>query len=228
MSILTRPILEINLDNLLDNYLTLKKISGKAIAAAVVKDDAYGLGAKKVAKLLYDKAKCRHFFVAHGVEGKEVREVAPDAFIYVLQGIGEDSLEEFNEAKLIPVISSKEQLAFWKENRISGIKPIVNIETGLNRLGFREYELSELEDNDRKEFSFVMSHLACGDAKEHFMNQHQLNMFNFLRDTYFPKLPASLSASDGTFLGEDYLFDMVRLGAAMYGINTGGERNRGR
>ena len=201
MSILTRPILEINLDNLLDNYLTLKKISGKAIAAAVVKDDAYGLGAKKVAKLLYDKAKCRHFFVAHGVEGKEVREVAPDAFIYVLQGIGEDSLEEFNEAKLIPVISSKEQLAFWKENRISGIKPIVNIETGLNRLGFREYELSELEDNDRKEFSFVMSHLACGDAKEHFMNQHQLNMFNFLRDTYFPKLPASLSASDGTFLG---------------------------
>ena len=220
MSILTRPILEINLDNLLDNYLTLKKISGKAIAAAVVKDDAYGLGAKKIAKLLYDKAKCRHFFVAHGVEGKEVREAAPDAFIYVLQGIGEDSLAEFNEAQLIPVISSKEQLAFWKEHRIAGIKPIVNIETGLNRLGFREYELSELEESDRKEFSFVMSHLACGDAKEHFMNQHQLDMFNFLRDTYFPKLPASLSASDGTFLGEDYLFDMVRLGAAMYGINT--------
>lgn len=47
MSILTRPILEINLDNLTENYLTLQKISGKATAAAVVKDDAYGLGAAK-------------------------------------------------------------------------------------------------------------------------------------------------------------------------------------
>lgn len=72
----------------------------------------------------------------------------------------------------------------------------------------------------KKEFSLVMSHLACGDAQGHFMNQHQLDMFQFLRETYFPKLPASLSASDGTFLGADYLFDMVRLGAAVYGINT--------
>ena len=30
MSILTRPILEINLDNLTENYLTLQKISGNA------------------------------------------------------------------------------------------------------------------------------------------------------------------------------------------------------
>ena len=220
MSILTRPILEINLDNLTENYLTLQKISGKATAAAVVKDDAYGLDAAKVAGILYRRAKCRHFFVAHAVEGRAVREAAPDAQIYVLQGIGEDSLADFEAAKLIPVISDREQLAFWKEHRISGIKPAVNIETGLNRLGFREYELSEMPDADKKEFSLVMSHLACGDAQGHFMNQHQLDMFQFLRETYFPKLPASLSASDGTFLGADYLFDMVRLGAAVYGINT--------
>ena len=111
MSILTRPILEINLDNLTENYLTLQKISGKA-AAAVVKDDAYGLGAAKVAGILYRRAKCRHFFVAHAVEGRAVREAAPDAQIYVLQGIGEDSLADFEAAKLIPVISDREQLDF--------------------------------------------------------------------------------------------------------------------
>ena len=220
MSILTRPILEINLDNLLKNFLTLQKISGKAITAAVVKDDAYGLGAVKVTDVLYRRAKCRHFFVAHAVEGKAVRSVAPDAHIYVLQGMGQDSLADFEEAHLIPVISDKEQLTYWKEHRLSGIKPVINVETGLNRLGFREFDLSEMSEADKKEFSMVMSHLACGDAQGHFMNQHQLDMFNFLRETYFPKLPASLSASDGTFLGEDYLFDMVRLGAAMYGINT--------
>lgn len=220
MSILTRPILEINLDSLVENFQALQKISGKATAAAVVKDDAYGLGAVKVAEVLYKRAKCRHFFVAHAVEGKEIRAVIPDAQIYVLQGMGRDSLTDFEEARLIPVISSKEQLAYWKEHRIPGIKPAINIETGLNRLGFREFDLSELSEDDKKEFSLVMSHLACGDAQGHFMNQHQLDMFIFLKETYFPKLPGSLSASDGTFLGEGYLFDMVRLGAAMYGINT--------
>lgn len=52
------------------------------------------------------------------------------------------------------------------------------------------------------------------------MNQHQLDNFRRLKEKYFPKLPASLSASDGTFLGAEYQWDLVRLGAAMYGINT--------
>lgn len=220
MSILTRPILEINLNNLLDNYNQLKALSNHAIASAVVKDDAYGLAADIVAKKLYEDGNCRHFFVAHAIEGQKIRNFVPKASIYVLQGIGEDSLEVFQECKLIPVISSPEQFEFWMQNKIEGIKPIINIETGLNRLGFREPDLEAMSDNDRKEFSLVMSHLACGDACEHFMNQHQLDNFHYLKEQFFPDLPASLSASDGTFLGENYQMNMVRLGAAMYGINT--------
>ena len=52
------------------------------------------------------------------------------------------------------------------------------------------------------------------------MNAHQLEEFQRLHNKYFPELPGSLSASDGVFLGEEFQFDMVRLGAAMYGINT--------
>ena len=59
-----------------------------------------------------------------------------------MQGIGEDSLASFERANLIPVIAGKEQLAFWKEHKIKGIKPAIQIETGLNRLGFRENELT--------------------------------------------------------------------------------------
>lgn len=220
MSILTSPILEINLTNLLDNYNQLKQISRHAVAAAVVKDDAYGLHADVVVKKLYEEGGCRHFFVAHGLEGNRIRPLVPDAQIYVLQGIGEDSLEYFQNSRLIPVISSLPALAFWKAHKIEGIRPVINIETGLNRLGFREEDLKQLSEDDKNEFSLVMSHLACGDAKEHFMNQHQLDNFHFLKNKYFPWLPASLSASDGTFLGEDYQMDLVRLGAAMYGINT--------
>ena len=48
MSVLTRPILDIDMGNIVKNYKLLQKIAPKSIAAAVVKDDAYGLGAVKV------------------------------------------------------------------------------------------------------------------------------------------------------------------------------------
>lgn len=186
MSVLTRPILEINLDNLEKNYRFLQTLAQGAEAAAVVKDDAYGLGAETVAERLYENAGCRTFFVAHGIEGEKIRPHVPNAKIYVLQGIGEDSLTSFERANLIPVIAGREQLAFWKEHKIKGIKPAIQIETGLNRLGFRENELTEMSPDDRDLFSLVLSHLACADEQGHFMNEYQLQNFNRLRKDSFP------------------------------------------
>lgn len=220
MSILTRPILEIDLNHLTENYKLLEQLAPKSVSAAVVKDDAYGLGARIVAETLYKEAGCRNFFTAHAVEGMRIRDVVPNANIYILQGIGEDSIELFREHKLIPVISSPEMFEFWKNNKIEDIKPVIHIETGLNRLGFRKKELEALSEEDKSEFGIIMSHLACGDEKDHFMNKYQLENFTRLKEKYFPKLPASLSASDGVFLGADFQQNMVRLGAAMYGINT--------
>ena len=119
MTILTRPILEINTNNIVDNYNYLSNIAGNAIAAAVVKDDAYGLGAKKIAPILYSKAHCRYFFVAYTFEGKQIISECPEAKIYVLQGIGADTIDVFKKIKnLIPVISSPEMLEYWKQNNI--------------------------------------------------------------------------------------------------------------
>ena len=58
MSIFTRPVLQINLQNLVENYKKLQKIASPALAAAVVKDNAYGLGAEMVAEALYNHADC--------------------------------------------------------------------------------------------------------------------------------------------------------------------------
>lgn len=216
----TQPQLEINLNKLLENYQRLSKIIAPAQPSAVVKDDAYGLDAAVVAKTLYEGANCRHFWVAHAIEGAKIFSHVPNADIFVLQGVGEDSLSLFEQYKLIPVISSPEMLMFWKKHAIKGIKPVIHIDSGLNRLGFREADLAKLSPKDLNMFSYVISHLACADEKDHFMNQYQLEKFKHLRQKYFPQIPASLSASDGAFLGEDFCCDMVRLGAAMYGINT--------
>lgn len=218
--IFTQPILEIDLDNLLANYGKLSEIIAPATPSAVIKDDAYGLGAVEVAKILIERADCRNFWVAHALEGAKIAEEADNVNIFVLQGIGADNVHLFKEYQLIPVISSPEMLAFWQKNSVADIKPVIQVETGLNRLGFREDDLQKLSRNDLKVFGMVMSHLACADEQGHFMNAHQLEMFNKIRDKYFPGLPASLSASDGAFLGSEFHYDMVRLGAAIYGINT--------
>lgn len=219
MELYTTPVLNINLKKLVANYRLLQQLSAPAEPAAVVKDDAYGLGAAEIAATLY-AAGCRRFFVAHGSEGAFIRPHAPDAAIYVLQGIGTDSLPFFQSAELTPVICSPAMLAFWQQHRIEGIRPVIQVETGLNRLGFTIAELENLSANERADFSYVLSHLSCADEQAHFMNARQLARFAEIKRRFFPETPATLSASDGVFLGNDFHFDLTRLGAAMYGINT--------
>ena len=63
-----------------------------------------------------------------------------------------------------------------------------------------------------------MSHLACAEALNHPLNARQLATFREIA-SLFSGVPASLSNSSGVFLGPQFQFDMVRPGAALYGIN---------
>ena len=220
MTLYTTPIININLKKIIANYLTLKNLCHPATPSAVIKDNAYGLGAIEVSKALY-KVGCRDFFVAHAQEGAIVAPHLKDANIYVLQGIGIDSLPYFIKHNLIPVICSPEMFSYYKKTPLyQTISPVIQIETGLNRLGFTPDELEQLSSNDLNSFSFVLSHLSCADTPAHFMNEHQLNNFIQIKNRFFAHTKATLSASDGVFISSDFHFDMVRLGAAIYGINT--------
>ena len=220
--IYSQGILTIDIRALVENYRFLKSQAPHSICAAVVKNNAYGLGVQNVVPALV-KEGCSHFFVALAVEGREVRKFAPNADIYVLQGIGDDTLDIFVSERLIPVISTPQMFSFWKKNKQPNIYPILNVETGLNRLGFRKQDIATLTQEDKKEFSFILSHLSCADEAFHFMNRTQLNNFDEF-SKLFPNTPQTLAASDGVFLGEEYQKDMVRLGAAMYGLNTAPDR----
>lgn len=221
--IYTQSVLTLDLNALAQNYRFLSNQASNSVAAAVVKNNAYGLGIERVVPVLLNEG-CKNFFVALAEEGEKVRAFTPTANIYVLQGVGDDSIETFKKAHLIPVIATPRMLKFWQENRIDGIRPVLNVETGLNRLGFRLQDIENLTDEEKQEFSFILSHLACADEAYHFMNRHQLTAFDEIAEQ-FPDTPLTLSASDGLFLGENYQKDMVRLGAAMYGLNTAPDRN---
>jgi alanine racemase len=217
-------ILEVHLDKVCRNYLFLKKkLKNGTDCAAVVKADAYGLGAVPVARALYDQG-CRHFFVAHAGEGMIVREELQekDALIYVLNGPWGASAEEFLRARLIPVLNTLGDIEYWKTTDTR--RPaIIQIDTGMNRLGLSASDVQTLPARkdwlDALDLRFVMSHLACADAPTHLKNKEQLALFEKLSSSLNRPLRLSLANSAGIFLGPDYHFDMARPGCALYGIN---------
>ena len=77
--------LTVDLGALVRNWRKLAALAPSAETGAVVKADAYGLGAEPVVRALA-KAGCRTFFVAFAHEGAAVRKAAPEARIFVLTG----------------------------------------------------------------------------------------------------------------------------------------------
>ena len=210
-----QPVFTVHLNHIRNNYQILSAKASPARTAAVVKDNAYGLGAEHIVRTLYPT--CSAFFVAYAWEGAQIRPFAPKADIYVLQGIGADDLKTVKENCLIPVLSSLEDVAWWHNQGITDIKPALQIDTGLNRLGMRPADLHLLTSEQRRNISLFMSHLACPDTPDHPMNAYQRNIFEECRQL-FPHVPLSLSASGGTLLGSEYTYDLVRIGALLYGI----------
>jgi len=196
-------VLTVDLDAIVANW---RMIAAKTKAAAVVKADAYGLGAAPVARALA-QAGCTRFFVATLAEAVELRDAVIDAEILVLSGVEEADIGTFTRLRLIPVLNSQAQARIW-----AGRPAALNFDTGMSRLGFDGDEPVDCRP------MLVMSHLACPDTPEHPLNRRQLERFAMIRSR-FPGIEASLAASSGIFLGADYLFDWVRPGAALYGVN---------
>src|SRR6266702_3301845 len=108
-------ILEIDLAGIAANWRLLARQAAPALCAAVVKADAYGLGAAPVARALA-AAGCRLFFVATLDEGIALREALDEAVeIAVLNGPLPDSTAEFPAYGLIPVLNEPGQIEAWRQ-----------------------------------------------------------------------------------------------------------------
>jgi alanine racemase len=217
-------ILTVDLDALRSNYRLLRKQAGSAACGAAVKADAYGLGAERVGPALAAEG-CRHFFVAHLDEGIALRPHLPaTAQVFVLHGPPPGTGQEFISRGLTPVLNSLQQVQDWHALAQALQRPlpaIVQVDSGMSRMGLPAAEAEAwLADPLYQQTIpplFLMSHLACAEHQDHPMNASQLARFKALRQR-LPQVPASLANSSGIFLGTDYQFDLVRPGAALYGI----------
>jgi alanine racemase len=216
-------VLTVDLDAIVANWRKLEKAAVPAECAGVIKADAYGCGTDAVARALAG-AGCTTLFVATLDEARLVRGAAPFAAIYVLDGFFQNSGDAFAKIDARPVIGDLNELAEWDVFcRRSGWAggAAIHIDTGVNRLGLSLTEaqgiIPRINAGDHG-ISHVMSHLACAENLNHPLNGKQLAAFREIA-SLFSGVPASLSNSSGVYLGPQFQFDMVRPGAALYGVN---------
>lgn len=218
-------LLTVDLDAIRANYGLLRAQAGGALVAGIMKADAYGLGMARIAPVLAAEG-CRVFFTAHLDEAIRLRPMIPaDRAIYVLHGPMPGTADDFIAHGIAPVLNDAGQAREWiaAGRRLGRRLPAaIQVDTGMSRMGMSPADLEALGDPAawlrEIEPAFLMSHLACADEAGHPMNAAQLARFEALR-ARFPSLPCSLANSSGVFLGSAFHYDIVRPGAALYGIN---------
>lgn len=221
-------LLTIDLAALKENYRRLCQQAKGVPLAAVVKADAYGLGAAACVPALAE-AGAETFFVVQLAEGIAVRAALAacgrEARIFVLLGPLPGSEPVFLEHKLTPVLNTLGDIERWRTfaaRQDKSLPAVLHVDTGMNRLGLEPAEVARLANEPELlnciDVVLVMSHLACAEEAEHPLNARQLARFQAAR-ARLPRAPASFANSSGLFRGPDYLFDLGRPGAALYGIN---------
>ena len=216
-------VLIVDLDAIIANWKKLEKTAVPAECAAVVKANAYGLGAEPVARALA-AAGCKTFFVATLDEARVVRATLPQATIYALDGFFQNTGDAYAKFNCRPVIGDLNELAEWDVFcRRTGWHggAAIQIDTGMNRLGLTVSDaqgiIPRINAGDHG-ITLVMSHLVSGELLNSPNNARQLSSFREIA-SLFSGVPASLANSSGIYLGSQFQFDLVRPGAALYGIN---------
>ncbi|MDA1058221.1 MAG: alanine racemase [Proteobacteria bacterium] len=221
--------LTIDLNAVAANYRQLRDmLTPGTICAAVVKADAYGLGAAPVG-LKLEAEGCRHFFVASVDEGLALRHTFEDAApghvseIFVLSGPTASSAACFADGWLTPVLNTLEQVAVWQTFAGEAGRPLaaaLHVDTGMSRLGLTADDFAALAAAPDLLVGIlprlVMSHLACADEPDNPMNRQQLVAFEALA-TRFPGVTRSIANSAGVLLDPTFHLEMVRPGIALYG-----------
>ncbi|MBS41175.1 MAG: alanine racemase [Rhodospirillales bacterium] len=224
----TGSILTIDLNILAKNFAYLReRLSQNTICSAVVKSNAYGLGLEQVVCRLL-KEGCNSFFVAMMDEAIKVRNLLiksrVNADIYLLNGLNKGIEKDIIKFGVIPVLNCIAEIEQWSsycKAKEKNFKAIINFDTGMSRLGLDAYETTELQRNPKLieniDIDYLMSHLACADDREQLKNKEQKHLFDKIRSKFI-STKASLSNSAGIFLGKGYHYDLVRPGAAIYGL----------
>lgn len=222
--------LEINLEAMAHNLKQYQQLLRPATKImAMVKAFSYGAGGFEIARLL-EFHKVDYLAVAYADEGVSLRRAGIRLPIVVMN-TEENALQHLFEWQLEPVIFSHrilDALRIFIKKEAVGFFPIhLELETGMNRLGFSPSEIQELllklGGNDFRVQS-VFSHLAASEeAQQDTFTQTQFEVYKAMADRIQESLGYTflhhISNSAAIVRDPALQLDMVRLGIGLYGID---------
>lgn len=224
-------VLEINLNKVLHNikvHQSMLKPTTKMMA--MVKAYSYGLGGYEVAEFLQHHH-IDYLGVAVADEGVDLRKngIATPIIVMNPEQHSYDAVIEYN---LEPNIYSFRVLDLFyqqlKQADFEGDYPIhIKLETGMHRLGFKDFELDELIEKLKQmnvKVASIFSHLSSADvAEERDYTLAQFEKFKTLSEKIIESLGYTpirhILNSSGIVNYPEYQFDMVRIGIGMVGIS---------
>jgi alanine racemase len=212
------------------NLQKVRECAPNAKVMAVIKANAYGHGALRIAEALQT---VDGFAVARVDEGVRLRNSGIQQRIAVLEGFTcEEELEQLLAHELDAVLHSYTQLAIFEaRNEQEKIAVWLKLDTGMNRLGFKPAEFQAVYQRVTrcsviKQPINLMTHLANADNRQDEMTLKQLALFNESLNSLEPDagIECSVANSAGILAWKQALSDWVRPGIMLYGISPFAEK----
>lgn len=194
---------------------------------AVVKANAYGHGAIKVAHAIHHLV--AGFCVSNIDEALELRQAGISEPILILGVTAPDAVPLARDNQITLTVSSQEWLDLVIHRNISldGLDVHLTVDSGMGRIGVRSLEEAEQLIAHLKKaqasVSGIFTHFATADEVDATKFNQQLEFFTYLVNHLQDK-PSMVHASNSatTIWHNDTIFNAVRLGIAMYGLNPSG------
>lgn len=219
----------INLGNIKDNLDQIRRqLPSRTQIWAVVKANAYGHGAIQVAQFL--QGDVSGFCVSNIDEALELRMAGIDLPLLVMGVIPAEAVRLAIAHDIEVTLASQEWLdhLLTKVGEARGLKVHLKLDTGMGRIGFRDKmsltkSLKSLLTAGMV-FQGVFTHFASADEQEEIFFQEQVECFQELL-TALPQRPKVIHASNSAaaIWHREALFDAVRLGDVLYGLNPSGD-----
>jgi len=215
-----RSTASINLSAIKENYLYAKSLAPSSKAIAIIKADAYGHGAIKVANELNEVADA--YGVACIEEAIELINSGIDKTpILLMEGVFEESeLTLVDKHNLIVTVCNSIQLQWLLDADLnSPIDIFVKYDSGMGRLGFQDdsfiQAINLLEESNNIDEISLMTHFSSADDLGSTLTTKQIS--NFDNTLYSEKYPGSLANSAAILKWSESHREYVRPGIMLYG-----------
>ena len=215
---LERAWVEVDLGALRQNAAAIAHRAGAPIVA-MIKADAYGLGATEIARALESLAPWG-YGLATVDEGEELRAAGIDRQLLICTPLLPDELPRARQARLTPALGDPAAIRAWQA--VGGGPWHLAIDTGMNRAGVPWHAMDgvrELVTSAPPEGAFT--HFHSSERNDGSMEEQERRFREAVAK--LPARPTLLHTENSGALQrrERSAWDLVRPGVALYGVSTG-------